>query len=80
MLSGIPSASTPVAWPFASTPALAELLEALSQAASIGNGRFPPRNFRLERVLPFEQVAAHETERVEIRAPIEGPLAHRLLG
>lgn len=43
-------------WPFSAVPALAAALNLISETSSIGNRRFPARNFRLEWRVPNERV------------------------
>lgn len=40
-------------WPFSKIPALAAALNLVSEASSVGNRRFPARNFRLEWQVPM---------------------------
>jgi hypothetical protein len=46
-------------WPFSTIPALAAALNLTSEASSIGNRRFPARNFRLERQVPMGRVMSY---------------------
>lgn len=47
-------------WPFSAAPELAASLELMSDAAPLGDARFPARNFRLEWQIPAGRVDSYE--------------------
>src|SRR5579863_6651999 len=48
-------------WPFSVHTSVASVLELLSQASSMGDSRFPARNFRLEWQLPRDRIASYSS-------------------